>query len=82
MTLDKVADKEQYWDFSWAEMRYDVYANVDEMYRNAGGQAKGYYFGYSQGNIQMTVALIEGEDKLKDKLARVIHLAPCTVNGS
>lgn len=78
---DMIADAEDYWRFSWHEMAYDVYANVEAMYGNSTGEKKGFYFGNSQGTIQMNVALVLDEPRLTDKLQRVIQLAPCTVSG-
>ena len=55
-------------------MAYDVYAQVEKMYESAGGVNKGYYFGLSQGTVQMTIALaLEGGDaRLHNTLERVI----------
>ena len=41
-----------YWDFTLDEFALDVLANTKAMTENAtGGNAKGWYFGYSQGTI-------------------------------
>ena len=83
--LDPVLDDDLYWDFSWADMAYDVYANVERMYARTneitGNDKKGVYIGMSQGTIQMTVALAENEDRLLSKLSKVIEMAPCVVPG-
>ena len=76
--LDAVYDA-VYWDFTWADMAKDVLANVEKMYTNTPSTAKGHYVGYSQGTIQMLVALIESEEQLADKLQNVVLLTPCTV---
>lgn len=81
LTLDPELDADLYWDFSWADMAQDVYANVEKMYENAGNDKKGVYIGNSQGTIQMTVALVEDEDRLVSKLSKVIEMAPCVVSG-
>lgn len=81
MSLDMDLDDEEYWDFTWHEFAYDVFANVEAMYESAGGQNKGYYFGNSQGTVQMTVALVLDEDRLLSKLNRVVQLAPCVIYG-
>ena len=84
-TLDPVLDDDLYWDFSWADMAYDVYANVDKMYARTseftGNNKKGVYIGNSQGTVQMTVALAENENRLLPKLSKVIEMAPCVVSG-
>ena len=51
VSLDMYEDAEEYWKFSWHEMAYDVFANVEAMYLSAGGVNKGYYFGVSQGSL-------------------------------
>lgn len=51
VSLDRDTDAAEYWDFSWADMAYDVYANVEAMYWSASNNKKGYYFGFSQGTI-------------------------------
>ena len=38
-----------FWNFSQNELALDVFANVEAMYKSAGGQNKGYYFGSSLG---------------------------------
>ena len=48
------------------------------MYEHRGNR-KGYYFGHSLGGTQMTIALINDESRLIDKLERVMLLAPCTI---
>ena len=42
---------EDYWNFSFHEMAFDVQANVEAMYLSAGGVNKGYYFGAQQGAL-------------------------------
>ena len=79
-SLDMWEDAEDYWNFSFHEMAYDVYANVQTMYDQT--ERKGYFFGNDQGSIQMNVALALDETRLTDKLNRVIELAPCTVSGT
>jgi len=37
VSLDPEIDEEEYWNFSWHEFAYDVYANVEAMYESAGG---------------------------------------------
>ena len=80
-TLSAVDDQAEYWDFSWYEMAEDVLANIEAMYDNA-GTGKGWYFGYSQGTIQMLVALTKYETELNQWLNRTVLLAPCTVAGN
>ena len=43
------------------------------------GAEKGFYFGWSQGTIQMTVALTKYEDELSNYLEKVVYLTPCTI---
>ena len=74
-------DAEDYWNFSFHEMAFDVQANVEAMYLSAGGVNKGYYFGAQQGALQMNVALVLDQDRLTSKLNRVVELEPCTVKG-
>ena len=62
-------------------MAYDVFANVEAMYESAGGVNKGFFFGASQGSLQMNVALTLDESRLFSKLERVVELSPCTVPG-
>ena len=81
ISLDYKDDAVEYWRFSQTELTRDVYAQVGAMYTNA-GQKKGYYFGSSLGGAQMTLALINDESRLVDKLNRAIILAPCTVLGA
>ena len=76
---DWISDAKDYWDFTWADMEWDVLANVQAMYENAGNDLKGYYFGYSKGSTQMMVALMHHEDTLDQYLERVVFIGPCTI---
>ena len=53
-------------------------ANLEAMYDNA-GTGKGWYYGFSQGTIQMLVGLTKFEAQYAQYLNRVVLLAPCTV---
>ena len=68
----------KYWDFTWDDMALDTMANLEAMYENA-GTGKGWYYGFSQGTIQMLVALTKFESEIAKFLHRVVLLAPCTV---
>lgn len=46
-------------------------AEVEAMYSDA-GTGKGWYFGYSQGTVQMNVALTKYETELSAYLNRVV----------
>jgi len=37
VSLDMDIDDEEYFNYSWHEFAYDVYANVEAMYESAGG---------------------------------------------
>ena len=80
-TLSATTDQAKYWDFSWDEMSLDVMANTRAMYKNA-GTGKGWYVGYSQGTIQMTVALTRYESELVEYLHKVVLLAACYLTGA
>ena len=43
------------------------------------GAEKGFYYGWSQGTIQMIVALTKFEDELSNYLEKVVLLTPCTI---
>ena len=60
MTFSSVTDQADYWNFTWADMAEDVVANVSAMSTNS-GTGKGWYIGYSQGTIQILVALSKFE---------------------
>ena len=80
-TLSAVDDQAEYWDFTWYDMAEDVLANVEAMYNHA-GTGKGWYFGYSQGTIQMLVALTKYESELIQWLNSAVLLTPCTIAGT
>ena len=48
------------------------------MYLDAGNNNKGIYVGYSQGSIQMLVALTKFESELMQYLEKSVFLTPCT----
>ena len=77
------ADQEAYWDFTWGDMDKDVIANGEAMKTNfeaLGGTEAGIYIGYSQGTIQMLVALIQDEALVTSSFQRAVLLAPCLVD--
>ena len=47
------------------------------MYLDAGNNNKGIYVGYSQGSIQMLVALTKFESELMQYLEKSVFLTPC-----
>ena len=79
-TLDAATDNE-YWNWTWADMgMYDDRANISAM-KEATGQDKIFYIGYSQGTIQMFNGLIKKGKDISDSLHSYVALAPCTVAG-
>ena len=73
-------DDPTYWKFSFYEMgMYDDPANV-KMIKEKTGEDKIYYVGYSQGTIQMFIALIKNKDTdIAGSLHKYVALAPCTI---
>ena len=59
---DPVEDAEQFWDTSYQDFKEDVLAELEAMYKDAGEQ-KGYYYGYSEGTIQMFAGLSQDESR-------------------
>ena len=58
---------------------YDDKANIQAI-KEATGQDRIFYLGYSQGTIQMHYGLAHLEDAFyADNLYKVVHLAPCFV---
>ena len=77
-TYSASTNQAEYWNFTFADMAEDVLANVKAMNISA-GTGKGWYYGWSQGTIQMLVALAKYETELTSYLNRVILLAPCMI---
>ena len=68
-----------YWDFTWADMQYDVKANIQAI-KDETLEDKIIYLGYSQGTIQMHYALAHDDEHwLSENLHNVVELAPCFV---
>lgn len=76
--MSAVTDQEKYWDFTWADMAEDARASVKAMTKHNGAE-KGFYVGWSQGTIQMTVALTKYEDELSNYLEKIVYFTPCTI---
>ena len=76
---DSASDPE-YWNWTWADMGlYDDPANITAI-KNATGEDKIFYLGYSQGTGQMHYGLSHIEDSFHSKnLHKVVHLAPCFI---
>ena len=51
VSLDPVLDAEEYYKFSFHEMAYDVYAQVEKLYESAGGKNKVVYLSFYQGTV-------------------------------
>ena len=79
-TYDASGDTaKEYWDFTWADMQYDVKANIKAI-KALTGEDKIIYLGYSQGTIQMHYALAHDDEHwFKKNLHKVVSLAPCFV---
>jgi pimeloyl-ACP methyl ester carboxylesterase len=61
-----------YWDFTWADMQYDVKANIEAI-KEVTDEEKIIYLGYSQGTIQMHYALAHDEEHwFKDNLHKIV----------
>jgi len=70
---------EEYWNFTWADMQYDVKANIQAI-KELTGEDKITYVGYSQGTIQMHYALAHDDDHwFSQNLNKIVGLAPCFV---
>ena len=57
-------------------MQNDDKAYIEEILRVTDDE-KIYYVGYSQGSIQMHYALAQDSDWFKERLERIVMLAPC-----
>ena len=63
-------------------MSYDVLAYVKAMTENHDGR-KGFYYGWSQGTIQMFYGLAHMESTFHaDNLHKVVQMAPCFVSAA
>ena len=61
-----------YWDFTWADMQYDVKANIQAI-KDETLEDKIIYLGYSQGTIQMHYALAHDDEQwLSENLHKVV----------
>ncbi|CAI2370347.1 unnamed protein product [Moneuplotes crassus] len=72
---DYSADKEKFWDFSFAEMaKYDVPSNIDYILKETGKSKLGV-MAHSQGCTQMFIRMIEENAWWKSKVALFTSLA-------
>lgn len=76
--LNPEHDKDEFWDFSWADMgTYDVPAVISHIQENTGDQ-KVAYIGHSQGTTQMFYSLAWDPEYHAENTSLFVALGPVT----